>query len=201
MQSWSTFCFPPDTFYWHTFLYHVTNISYHIYANKECVCIYCHCEVLRAHLEMRRSTMVTFPLLCICERITERDDFHFLDLWQQVVVKRLRTGHDRLSAHMSRKMKLAPSPTCNCGLEDQTAEHILQKCPLLQTARRNMWTTAVQLHTKLYGNKEELEKAATFILQTETLSVIVQELCESRGGRPGLSVLTSLLVSVDVKIY
>ena len=31
--------------------------------------------------------------------------------------------------------------------------------------------------------------------------VIVQELCESRGGRPGLSVLTRLLVSVDVKIY
>ena len=30
---------------------------------------------------------------------------------------------------------------------------------------------------------------------------IVQELCESRGGRPGLSVLTSLLVSVGVKIY
>ena len=30
---------------------------------------------------------------------------------------------------------------------------------------------------------------------------IVQELCESRGGRPGLSVLTSLLVSVDVMIY
>ena len=27
------------------------------------------------------------------------------------------------------------------------------------------------------------------------------EMCESRGGRPGLSVLTSLLVSVDVKIY
>ena len=31
--------------------------------------------------------------------------------------------------------------------------------------------------------------------------VIVQELCESRGGRPGLSVLKSLLVSVDVKLY
>ena len=29
----------------------------------------------------------------------------------------------------------------------------------------------------------------------------VQELCESRGGRPGLSVLTSLLVSVDVNLY
>ena len=33
------------------------------------------------------------------------------------------------------------------------------------------------------------------------LQNIVQELCESRGGRPGLSVLTSLLVSVDVKIH
>ena len=33
----------------------------------------------------------------------------------------------------------------------------------------------------------------------ETKGHIVQELCESRGGRPGLSVLTSLLVSVDVK--
>ena len=29
----------------------------------------------------------------------------------------------------------------------------------------------------------------------------VQELCESRGGRPGLSVLTSLMVSVNVKQY
>ena len=34
-----------------------------------------------------------------------------------------------------------------------------------------------------------------------TAASIVQELCESRGGRPGLSVLTSLLVSVDVKLY
>ena len=31
--------------------------------------------------------------------------------------------------------------------------------------------------------------------------VIVQALCESRGGRPGLSVLTSLMVFVDVKQY
>ena len=41
---------------------------------------------------------------------TERDDFHFLNWWQQVVVMRLRTGHNLLNAHMFRKMKLAPSP-------------------------------------------------------------------------------------------
>ena len=33
------------------------------------------------------------------------------------------------------------------------------------------------------------------------MRVRVQDLCESRGGRPGLSVLTSLMVSVDVKQY
>ena len=52
---------------------------------------------------------------------------------------------------MLRKIKLTPSPTCSCGLEDQTAEHILQRCPLLQTTRKNVWPTAVLLHTKTYA--------------------------------------------------
>ena len=41
------------------------------------------------------------------EQRTERENFRFLDRWQQVVVMRLRMGHNRLNAHM----KLAPSPT------------------------------------------------------------------------------------------
>ena len=45
-------------------------------------------------------------------------------------------------------------------------------------------------------------KSAGYIIQAPALNTtIVQELCESRGGRPELSVLTSLLASVDVKIY
>ena len=87
---------------------------------------------------------------------------HFLDRWQQVVVMKLRTGHSRLNALMFSEMKLATSPTCNYDLEDQAAEYTLQRCPLLQTARTNAWPTAVQLHTKLYGSNEELEKAATW---------------------------------------
>ena len=43
--------------------------------------------------------------------------------------------------------------------------------------------------------------AGTKSAETVQHGCIVQELCESRGGRPGLSVLTSLLVSVDVKLY
>ena len=38
-------------------------------------------------------------------------------------------------------------------------------------------------------------------LQSFQIVITVQELCESRGGRPGLSVLTSLMVSVDAKQY
>ena len=82
------------------------------------------------------------------------------------MIVRLCTGLNRLNAHMFKKMKLAPSPICNCGLEDQMAEHILQKCPLLQTGRTNVWPTAVQLHAKLNGSREELEKTVTFTLQT-----------------------------------
>ena len=37
--------------------------------------------------------------------------------------------------------------------------------------------------------------------RVQSTSLIVQELSESRGGRPELSVLTSLLVSVDIKNY
>ena len=44
-------------------------------------------------------------------------------------------------------------------------------------------------------------RARLLRVELELENFTVQELCESRGGRPGLSVLTSLLVSVDVKIY
>ena len=56
---------------------------------------------------------------------TTRDPYRSLDRWQQVVIFRLRTGHCRLNAHLHTKMKLVPSPTCPCGLEDQTPEHVL----------------------------------------------------------------------------
>ena len=57
---------------------------------------------------------------------SQRDDYHLLSRKQQVVLVRLRTGHNRLNSHMHGKLKLASSPTCPCGQEDQTTEHILQ---------------------------------------------------------------------------
>ena len=35
---------------------------------------------------------------------------------------------------------------------------LYKRFPLLQTARTNVWPTAVQLHAKLYGSNEGLEE-------------------------------------------
>ena len=59
--------------------------------------------------------------------------------------------------------------------------------------RRNFQSLDIFLHSGAHVYKEQTAPLIAFL--------IVQELFESRGGRPGLSVLTNLLVSVDVKNY
>ena len=73
----------------------------------------------------------------------------------------------------------------------------------LDSKRLYIWTSKSmsdtnQLHKHQQFNKLSVTESTHASITRE---FIVQELCESRGGRPGLSVLTSLLVSVDVKIY
>ena len=65
--------------------------------------------------------------------------------------------------------------------------------------------SSMQLLSEIYGYLFKHVKRSCMALSDlcrdfTFLEPIVQELCESRGGRPGLSVLTSLLVSVDVKL-
>ena len=93
------------------------------------------------------------------------DDYHLL-CWkrkQQVILVRLRTRHNRLNSHMHRKLEQAPSPTCPCGQEEQTTEHVLQRCPLHKAAREDVWPVSTSLSTKLYDCKQELEKTTSFI--------------------------------------
>ena len=52
------------------------------------------------------------------------DAYHLLDRPGQVVLARLRSGNNRLNAHMHRKLKFIPSSKCPCGEEDQTTEHV-----------------------------------------------------------------------------
>ena len=67
---------------------------------------------------------------------SQRDDYHLLYRKQQVILVRLRTVHNRLLSHMHGKLKLVPSPTCPCGQEGQTTEHVLQRCPPSQSCKR-----------------------------------------------------------------
>ena len=60
------------------------------------------------------------------------DDYHTLNRAGQVTLICLCTGPNRLNSRMHRKMNLVPSPLCTCGTEDQTTEHILQRCPAYQ---------------------------------------------------------------------
>jgi len=94
-----------------------------------------------------------------------RDDYHLLERAQQVIIMRLRTGHCRLNAHMFHKLKLTPSPTCPCGLEDQTPEHVLQSCPLLNQLRQTIWPVDTPLNTKLYGCGTDLQDTTSFVSQ------------------------------------
>ena len=89
-----------------------------------------------------------------------QNDYHLLSWKQQVILVRLRTGHNRLNSHMHHKLKLAPSPTCPCGQEEQTTEHVLQRCPLYKATREDVWPVSTSLTTKLYGCKQELEKTS-----------------------------------------
>ena len=88
----------------------------------------------------------------------------------------------------------------------RSPENVLEFCSFFREARRLQWPREATLQEQLWGNMEDLLEATVVDVcfkrvGKKTLPIIVQELCESRGGRPELSVLTSLLVSVDVKNY
>ena len=63
----------------------------------------------------------------------------------------LRTGHCRLKRHMYQKLKIAPTPYCQCGQVEQTVSHILQDCPLLDQLRRTTWPEGAIVRHKLWG--------------------------------------------------
>ena len=67
--------------------------------------------------------------------------------------------------------------------------------------REVTWCFMPSQPVRLYEGSERVREVLYIKKSCDAEKIIVQELCESRGGRPGLSVLTSLLVSVDVKIY
>ena len=94
------------------------------------------------------------------------DNYHKLDRAGQVIILRLRTGHNRLNSHMHKTMKLVQSPLCTCQTENQSADHILQDCPTFTNLRTQIWPDGISLHQQLYGTTEDLRRTVGFIRQT-----------------------------------
>ena len=122
---------------------------------------------------------------------SQSDSLHKLNRPQQVILCRLRIGHNRLNSHMYNKFKVGESEVCPCNAYVMTAEHLLQHCQLHDALRRDMWpeqhrhhdcrtSTAalptiydalrwdmwpapILLRGKLYGHLEELRRTTAFV--------------------------------------
>ena len=98
--------------------------------------------------------------------INQSDSLHKLNRPEQVILFRLRTGHNRLNAHMYNKFEVGESEMCPCNADIMTAEHLLQRCRLHDAMRRDTWPEPTLLRDKLYGNMEELRRTAAFVRAT-----------------------------------
>ena len=94
------------------------------------------------------------------------DNYHKLDRAEQVIILRLRKGHNRLNSHMYKTMKLVQSPLCTCYTGDHFADHILQDCPTFTNLRTQIWPDGISLHQQLHGTTEDMRRTVGFIQQT-----------------------------------
>ncbi|KAK7089841.1 hypothetical protein V1264_024948 [Littorina saxatilis] len=81
----------------------------------------------------------------------------------QVILFRLRTGHNRLNAHMYSKFRIGESEMCSCNADIMNAEHLLQNCRLHDAPRQASWPEPVPLRVKLFGGLEDLQRTAAFV--------------------------------------
>ena len=95
-----------------------------------------------------------------------RDDYHQLTRAEQVIIFRLRTGHNRLNQHMHRRMRIAQSAVCSCGEGEEDAEHVLQHCHRFSSLRKEIWPTTTLLKDKLFGPLDQLRKTTSFIFES-----------------------------------
>ena len=77
---------------------------------------------------------------------------------EQVILFRLRTGHNRLHAHMYSKFEVGESEMCPHKTDILTAEHLLHDALM-----HNMWPEPIPL----YCNLEELRRTAIFVRATD----------------------------------
>ena len=96
----------------------------------------------------------------------EADPYYLLPRQEQVVLFRLRTGHNRLRQHMHKRFKVGDTELCSCGHAPENTEHVLQSCILQSHLRTRFWPSETSLDRKLYGTLDDLNCTTAFIEAT-----------------------------------
>ena len=78
---------------------------------------------------------------------------------------------------MFRKLKIGETDLCNCGLNPETADHILHACQLYQEEREKIWPTETALRPDLRGSMDDLKRITQFI---EAIGAVTCCLTEER---------------------
>ena len=94
----------------------------------------------------------------------KEDAYYKLTRHEQIIIFRLRTGHNKLRCHLYSKFKIGETDQCPCGENVQDTEHILQSCSLYKTQREKIWPTPEEVTQKLYGTLDDLRRTAAFII-------------------------------------
>ncbi|KAK3781066.1 hypothetical protein RRG08_022330 [Elysia crispata] len=86
---------------------------------------------------------------------------------EQVLIFRLRTGHNGMNHDMFTKFKIGSTDQCPCTAGAMTAEHLLQTYPLYKVLRKRFWSQPTSLQNKLFGCLDDLRRTATFARETQ----------------------------------
>ena len=89
----------------------------------------------------------------------KKDPYHHLSREDQVIIFRLRTGHNKLHFHRKR-LNLCPSDACLCGHTPITAKHNY-------SIRKIHWHQDNPFQQKILGDLLDLRKTADFIRETK----------------------------------
>ena len=82
--------------------------------------------------------------------------YHYLDRADQVILIRLRAGHNRMNAHMYSRLKIGQTDCYPCNTAPMTSQHLLQDYLLHDVVMRETWPKDTSLRDKLFGDPEAL---------------------------------------------
>ncbi|XP_064645142.1 uncharacterized protein LOC135498689 [Lineus longissimus] len=96
----------------------------------------------------------------------EGDCCYQLTRREQVLIFRLRTGHNRQKHHLFTEFRIGESDICICNQEPMTAEHILGRCSSFADLRKETWPEGARIHDQLYADLQQLRRTTDFIIKS-----------------------------------